>query len=323
MGDHRTLQGLDPLLRADRDPRAHEVGRASTRRSTTSPRCASWARSASRSTRGPGSGTARLSAWGRRPVVDTWWQTETGAITILPLPGVTHDQPGSATSPLPGVEVTILDGVLEEEVGLEQAGSPRPHEAVAGDAADALQGQGALRRDVLFKRFGQVLPRRRRRGRTRSVTTGSSGGSTTCSTSRATGCRRRRSSRRSCPTRPRPRPRSSVSSDEGMRRVGDRVRDARGRPRGRRRSSARSVSTSPSASASSRGRSASTWADDLPKTVLGKIDARAAARHRGGPRARRLRRRCATPNVMSELQGKYSRAPGRRRSRRKRDGARR
>ena len=45
----------------------------------------------------------------RCPVVDTWWQTETGGILIAPLPGVTTLKPGSATQPLPGVEPAILD----------------------------------------------------------------------------------------------------------------------------------------------------------------------------------------------------------------------
>jgi acetyl-CoA synthetase len=46
---------------------------------------------------------------GRCPVVDTWWQTETGAIMISPLPGVTTLKPGSATFPLPGIEAEVVD----------------------------------------------------------------------------------------------------------------------------------------------------------------------------------------------------------------------
>jgi acetyl-CoA synthetase len=45
----------------------------------------------------------------RCPVVDTWWQTETGHIMISPLPGVVPTKPGSATRPLPGVEAAVLD----------------------------------------------------------------------------------------------------------------------------------------------------------------------------------------------------------------------
>ncbi|HEV2131123.1 MAG TPA: acetate--CoA ligase, partial [Longimicrobiaceae bacterium] len=43
------------------------------------------------------------------PIVDTWWQTETGAIMITPLPGVTETVPGSATRPFPGIRADILD----------------------------------------------------------------------------------------------------------------------------------------------------------------------------------------------------------------------
>ena len=46
---------------------------------------------------------------GRCPVVDTWWQTETGAMMIAPLPGLTTLKPGSATRPLPGIRAEILD----------------------------------------------------------------------------------------------------------------------------------------------------------------------------------------------------------------------
>jgi acetyl-CoA synthetase len=46
---------------------------------------------------------------GRTPVVDTWWQTETGMIMITPLPGVTTLKPGSATKPFPGVDPAVYD----------------------------------------------------------------------------------------------------------------------------------------------------------------------------------------------------------------------
>jgi acetyl-CoA synthetase len=46
---------------------------------------------------------------GRCPIVDTWWQTETGAIMISPLPGATVLKPGSATFPLPGIEAEVVD----------------------------------------------------------------------------------------------------------------------------------------------------------------------------------------------------------------------
>jgi acetyl-CoA synthetase len=43
------------------------------------------------------------------PIVDTWWQTETGMILITPLPGITKLRPGSVTRPFPGIEADILD----------------------------------------------------------------------------------------------------------------------------------------------------------------------------------------------------------------------
>ena len=46
---------------------------------------------------------------GRCPVVDTWWQTETGHILIAPLPGITATKPGSATTPFPGIEAHVVD----------------------------------------------------------------------------------------------------------------------------------------------------------------------------------------------------------------------
>jgi acetyl-CoA synthetase len=45
----------------------------------------------------------------RCPIVDTWWQTETGHILISPLPGVTETKPGSATRPLPGIDAAVVD----------------------------------------------------------------------------------------------------------------------------------------------------------------------------------------------------------------------
>jgi acetyl-CoA synthetase len=46
---------------------------------------------------------------GRCPIVDTWWQTETGSILISPLPGITATKPGSATRPMPGIVAEVVD----------------------------------------------------------------------------------------------------------------------------------------------------------------------------------------------------------------------
>jgi acetyl-CoA synthetase len=58
---------------------------------------------------------------GRCPIVDTWWQTETGAIMITPLPGATPTKPGSATKPFPGIEMAVMtrEG---QEVGANEGG---------------------------------------------------------------------------------------------------------------------------------------------------------------------------------------------------------
>jgi acetyl-CoA synthetase len=54
---------------------------------------------------------------GRCPIVDTWWQTETGGILISPLPGAIAQKPGSATLPLPGVLPLLVDGDGNELTG--------------------------------------------------------------------------------------------------------------------------------------------------------------------------------------------------------------
>jgi acetyl-CoA synthetase len=65
----------------------------------------------------------------RCPIVDTWWQTETGSIVISPLPGLTHTKPGSATRPLPGFSADLLDAnghVIVEGGGLLALTTPWP-----------------------------------------------------------------------------------------------------------------------------------------------------------------------------------------------------
>jgi acetyl-CoA synthetase len=63
----------------------------------------------------------------RCPIVDTWWQTETGAIMITPLPGVTETKPGTATRPFPGIEATLLNDAGEEtSAGYLAVTSPWP-----------------------------------------------------------------------------------------------------------------------------------------------------------------------------------------------------
>jgi acetyl-CoA synthetase len=66
---------------------------------------------------------------GRCPVVDTWWQTETGGIMITPLPGVVTTTPGSATIPFPGIEIEMVDAagtVVDQGGGYLTIPSPWP-----------------------------------------------------------------------------------------------------------------------------------------------------------------------------------------------------
>jgi acetyl-CoA synthetase len=64
---------------------------------------------------------------GRCPIVDTWWQTETGHILISPLPGLTKTKPGSATRPFPGIEADVVNDKGESsEAGYLVIKSPWP-----------------------------------------------------------------------------------------------------------------------------------------------------------------------------------------------------
>jgi acetyl-CoA synthetase len=67
---------------------------------------------------------------GRCPIVDTWWQTETGAIMITPLPGITETKPGSATMAFPGIEAEVVEESsgtpVEEGQGLLMLEKPWP-----------------------------------------------------------------------------------------------------------------------------------------------------------------------------------------------------
>jgi acetyl-CoA synthetase len=66
---------------------------------------------------------------GRCPIVDTWWQTETGHIIVSPLPGTVATKPGSATLPLPGIDAAVYDErgePVEEQEGLLVLRRPWP-----------------------------------------------------------------------------------------------------------------------------------------------------------------------------------------------------
>ncbi|MEU4801162.1 acetate--CoA ligase [Actinosynnema sp. NPDC023587] len=90
---------------------------------------------------------------GKTPIVDTWWQTETGAIMISPLPGATSTKPGSAQRPLPGIGAKVVDdqGV---EVGPGGGGylvldQPWP------SMLRGIWGDEARYRDTYWSRFGE------------------------------------------------------------------------------------------------------------------------------------------------------------------------
>jgi acetyl-CoA synthetase len=87
----------------------------------------------------------------RCPVVDTWWQTETGAIMISPLPGLTPTKPGSATRPLPGIDAAVLDeGGEEIEEGQGYLVLRRPWPSMLR----TLYREDDRFVDTYFKRFG-------------------------------------------------------------------------------------------------------------------------------------------------------------------------
>jgi acetyl-CoA synthetase len=88
----------------------------------------------------------------RCPIVDTWWQTETGAIMITPLPGITATKPGSATQPFPGVEAQVLSESSGEPItegqGLLVLTKPWP------SMLRTLYKEEERFIDTYFKRFG-------------------------------------------------------------------------------------------------------------------------------------------------------------------------
>jgi acetyl-CoA synthetase len=89
----------------------------------------------------------------RCPVVDTWWQTETGGIMITPLPGITATKPGSATHPFPGVRADVLDESTGEPIDEGQGllVLTRPWPAMLR----TLYREEKRFVDTYFKRFGK------------------------------------------------------------------------------------------------------------------------------------------------------------------------
>ena len=148
--------------RSARSSRPTRPIRRRTRPSTTCRACASSARSASRSIRKRGCGTTTTSAAARCPIVDTFWQTETGGHMITPLPGATPLVPGSCTLPLPGHHGR--DRRRDRPRRAQRAGRHAGRQApVAVDDPHHLGRSRALQEELLpggTRR--QALPRRRR-----------------------------------------------------------------------------------------------------------------------------------------------------------------
>ena len=91
---------------------------------------------------------------GRCPIVDTWWQTETGMILITPLPGITTTKPGSATRPFPGIEAAIYNEA-GEEVGPGGGGYlvlKQPWPAMLR----GIYGDDARYRETYWSKYGDV-----------------------------------------------------------------------------------------------------------------------------------------------------------------------
>ncbi|QTR05606.1 acetate--CoA ligase [Saccharothrix algeriensis] len=90
---------------------------------------------------------------GRTPIVDTWWQTETGAIMISPLPGATATKPGSAQRPLPGIGAKVVDdqGVEVEHGGGGYLVLDEPWPSMLR----GIWGDEARYRDTYWSRFAE------------------------------------------------------------------------------------------------------------------------------------------------------------------------
>jgi acetyl-CoA synthetase len=94
----------------------------------------------------------RVIGGGRCPVVDTWWQTETGHIMITPLPGIVSTKPGSATRPFPGISADVMDAdgqPIDEGTGLLVLRRPWP------GMLRTLYRDDERFKDVYWSRFGE------------------------------------------------------------------------------------------------------------------------------------------------------------------------
>ena len=118
----------------------------------------------------------------RCPIVDTWWQTETGHIMIAPIPGAIATKPGSATRPFPGV-VPESSPWTGKPVPDGSGGFLGDQAAVAGNAADDLWRSRSLRAAVLVADSRASTSPATAPARTRTAISGSWAASMMCSMS--------------------------------------------------------------------------------------------------------------------------------------------
>ena len=96
----------------------------------------------------------------RCPIVDTWWQTETGMILLTPLPGVTTTKPGSATKPFPGVKASVVNEAGDR---VPEGGGYLVLERPWPAMTRGIYGDDARFRATYWERFPGLVLRRRRR----------------------------------------------------------------------------------------------------------------------------------------------------------------
>ncbi len=119
----------------------------------------------------------RVIGGGRCPVVDTWWQTETGHIMITPLPGVVSTKPGSATRPFPGISATSWTPRASRSTrgqGCSSCAGPGRACCARSTATTSASRMSTGRASASAPTWSAMPP-----GRTRTATSGSWAGSTT------------------------------------------------------------------------------------------------------------------------------------------------
>ena len=114
----------------------------------------------------------------RCPIVDTWWQTETGGILITPLPGITATKPGAAMTPFPGIAADVIDND-GNSVGNGEGGYLVLTEPWPGMLRGHLRRRRALTRRPTGRASPAATSPATAPSATRTATSGCSAGSTT------------------------------------------------------------------------------------------------------------------------------------------------